>query len=144
MKYLIKNINVFDSNSEIQTNQNIYISKGKIENFLYNKNNNDKKCQIIDGANKLLVPVITDLYSNLKTPGEEHRSILDQEISAAIAGGITNVCCQPATDPVLDEPSLIKDLISKANKIFPINIKPFAAITKKFSRRTVVGNERVI
>ena len=75
MKYLIKNINVFDSNSEIQTNQNIYISKGKIENFSYNKNNNDKKCQIIDGANKLLVPVITDLYSNLKTPGEEHMSI---------------------------------------------------------------------
>ena len=133
MKYLIKNINVFDSNSEIQTNQNIYISKGKIENFSYNKNNNDKKCQIIDGANKLLVPVITDLYSNLKTPGEEHRSILDQEISAAIAGGITNVCCQPATDPVLDEPSLIKDLISKANKIFPINIKPFAAITKNLA-----------
>ena len=46
MKYLIKNINIFDSNSEIQTNQNIYISKGKIENSSYKENNIDKKCQL--------------------------------------------------------------------------------------------------
>jgi len=37
MKYLIKNINVFDSNGEIQTNQNIYIGKGKIENLSHNE-----------------------------------------------------------------------------------------------------------
>jgi len=68
MRYLIKNISVFDSNSEIQTNQNIYIGKGKVENLSHNEKNIDKKCQIIDGTNKLLIPVITDLYSNLKTP----------------------------------------------------------------------------
>ena len=39
MRYLIKNISVFDSNSEIQTNQNIYIGKGKIENLSHNEKN---------------------------------------------------------------------------------------------------------
>ena len=55
---------------------------------------------------------------------------MDQEISAALPVVLQRFCCQPDTDPVLDEPSLIKDLITKANKVFPINIKPIAAITK--------------
>jgi len=131
MRYLIKQIEILNNDHHFQKKEFLSIIKGKLKEHANNDLLNEKlKYEIIDGRDCIFLPVVTDLYADLKTPGQEYKSILDQEISAATAGGITTVCCQPDTDPVLDEPSLIKDLITKANKVFPINIKPIAAITK--------------
>ena len=131
MRYLIKQIEILNNDHHFQKKEFLSITKGKLKEHSNNDLLNEKlKYEIIDGQGCIFLPVVTDLYADLKTPGQEYKSILDQEISAATAGGITTVCCQPDTDPVLDEPSLIKDLITKANKVFPINIKPIAAITK--------------
>lgn len=130
MKYLLKKVKLFQGNNTITEPLDLVISYGKIKIVNHDEIKIEKDYEEIDCLNKILIPSVTDLYANLKSPGQEYQSILNKEITAAIAGGITNISCHPDTDPVLDEPSLIKDLISKANKIFPININPYGAITK--------------
>lgn len=130
MNYILKDFQLLNSSNKLEKIPFISIKNKKakrLENIEMEKNSDH---EVIDGNNLIIIPSVTDLFSNLKTPGQEYKSILDKEISAAVAGGVTNICCHPDTEPVLDEPSLIKDLITKANKIFPINIKPLAAITR--------------
>ena len=113
MSYLIKQIEILNNDHQFRKKEFLSLTKGKLKEHTDNDFLNEKlKYEIIDGQNCIFIPVVTDLYADLKTPGQEYKSILDQEISAATAGGITTVCCQPD------------------NKVFPINIKPMAAITK--------------
>ena len=54
-----------------------------------------------------VVPALVDLAARLREPGYEHEGMLESEMAAAIAGGVTSLVCPPDTDPVLDEPGLV-------------------------------------
>ncbi len=40
--------------------------------------------------------------------------MLESEMAAAVAGGVTSLVCPPDTDPVLDEPGLVEMLKFRA------------------------------
>ncbi len=42
--------------------------------------------------------------------------MLDSEMAAAVAGGVTSLVCPPDTDPVLDEPGLVEMLKFRAEQ----------------------------
>ena len=43
--------------------------------------------------------------------------MLESELAAAVAGGVTSLVCPPDTDPVLDEPGLVEMLKFRARKL---------------------------
>ncbi len=43
--------------------------------------------------------------------------MLESEMAAAVAGGVTSLVCPPDTDPVLDEPGLVEMLKLRAEKL---------------------------
>ena len=49
-------------------------------------------------------------------PGHEHEGMLESELAAAVAGGVTSLVCPPDTDPVLDEPGLVEMLKFRARE----------------------------
>jgi dihydroorotase len=55
----------------------------------------------------VVAPGLVDLAARLREPGHEHEGMLESEMAAAVAGGVTSVVCPPDTDPVLDEPGLV-------------------------------------
>ena len=56
--------------------------------------------------------------------------MLESEMAAAVAGGVTSLVCPPDTDPVLDEPGLVEMLRHRAEKLHQSRVLPLGALTR--------------
>jgi dihydroorotase len=56
--------------------------------------------------------------------------MLESEMAAAVAGGVTSVVCPPDTDPVLDEPGLVQMLKFRARNLNLAHLYPLGALTR--------------
>ena len=84
----------------------------------------------IDASGCLVLPGLVDLAARLREPGYEHEGMLESEMAAAVAGGVTSLVCPPDTDPVLDEPGLVEMLKYRAEKMRAARLYPLGAITR--------------
>jgi dihydroorotase len=66
--------------------------------------------RVVDAAGLVVAPGLVDLCARLGEPGHEHEGMLESEMAAAVAGGVTSLVCPPDTDPPLDEPGLVEML----------------------------------
>jgi len=85
----------------------------------------------IDAKGLIVAPGLVDLAARLREPGYEHEGMLESEMEAAVAGGVTSLVCPPDTDPVLDEPGLVEMLKSRAEKLHQARVFPLGALTRK-------------
>ena len=58
--------------------------------------------QEIDAGGHWVMPGVVDLAVRLPEPGNESSGSIHSELAAAVAGGVTTVCCTPNTQPVID------------------------------------------
>lgn len=91
----------------------------------------------LDATGCLVLPGLVDLAVRLREPGYEHARMLDSEMGAAMAGGITSLVCQPDTDPVLDEPGLVEMLRFRAEKLQQARVYPLGALTRNLQGATL-------
>jgi dihydroorotase len=56
--------------------------------------------------------------------------MLESEMAAAVAGGVTSLVCPPDTDPVLDEPGMVDMLKYRAEKLHQARVFPQGALTR--------------
>jgi len=87
--------------------------------------------RIIDAAGLVVAPGLVDLAARLREPGQEHEGMLESELQAAAAGGVTSLVCLPDTDPVLDEPGLVEMLKFRARKLSRCRVFPLGALTRR-------------
>jgi len=85
----------------------------------------------IDAAGLVVCPGLVDLAARLREPGQEHEGMLESELAAAAAGGVTSLVCLPDTDPVLDEPGLVEMLKFRARKLSRCRVFPLGALTRR-------------
>ena len=86
--------------------------------------------QTLDATGCIVAPGLVDVQVRLREPGHEHEGMLDSELSAAVAGGVTTLVCPPDTDPVLDEPGLVDMLTHRAGKLERSRVYPLGALTR--------------
>ena len=86
--------------------------------------------QTIDARACIVAPGLVDLSVRLREPGHEHERMLESEMAAAVAGGVTSLVCPPDTDPVLDEPGLVEMLRYRAEKLRQARVYPLGALTR--------------
>ncbi|MGH8035868.1 MAG: dihydroorotase, partial [Lysobacterales bacterium] len=129
MKILIKNGRVIDPASGLDEVCDVAIAAGRIvslnsaaTDFVPNKT--------IDAAGCIVAPGLIDLSARLREPGHEHEGMLESELAAAVAGGVTSLVCPPDTDPVLDEPGLVEMLKFRAEKLHQSRVFPLGALTR--------------
>ena len=84
----------------------------------------------IDATGCVVMPGLVDLTARLREPGHEHEGMLESEMAAAVAGGVTSLVCPPDTDPVLDEPGLVEMLKFRAEKLHQARVFPIGALTR--------------
>ena len=84
----------------------------------------------IDAGGCIVAPGLVDLAARLREPGHEHEGMLESELAAAAAGGVTSLVCPPDTDPVLDEPGLVEMLKFRARKLSRCRVFPLGALTR--------------
>ncbi len=93
--------------------------------------------RIIDATGCVVAPGLLDLAVRLREPGHEHEGMLESEMAAAVAGGVTSLVCLPDTDPVLDEPGLVQMLRFRAEKLNQARVYPLGALTRKLEGETL-------
>lgn len=130
MKILIKSGRVIDPASGHDAVGDVAIAAGRIvslkgaaADFTPNKT--------IDAAGCIVAPGLIDLSARLREPGYEHEGMLESELAAAVAGGVTSLVCPPDTDPVLDEPGLVEMLKFRAEKLHQSRVFPLGALTRE-------------
>ena len=86
--------------------------------------------RVIDASGCVVAPGLVDLAARLREPGHEHEGMLESELDAAAAGGVTSLVCPPDTDPPLDEPGLVEMLKFRARKLSRCRLFPLGALTR--------------
>jgi len=71
-----------------------------------------------------------DLHAHLREPGFEESETVASGAQAALRGGFTTVCAMPNTEPVIDTPGLVAELIARGNAARGARVLPIATITR--------------
>jgi dihydroorotase len=129
---LITHGRVIDPASGIDKKADIALADGKIVG-IGNTPAGFKADRTIDATGCVVAPGLVDLAARLREPGYEHEGMLESEMAAAIAGGVTSLVCPPDTDPVLDEPGLVEMLKFRAEKLQCARLFPLGALTRNLA-----------
>ena len=136
MKLLIKNGRIIDPATGFDQVGDLAVAAGRIislagalADFTPNKT--------IDATDCIVAPGLIDLSVRLRDPGHEHEGMLESELAAAVAGGVTSLVCPPDTDPVLDEPGLVEMLKFRAEKLHQSRVFPLGALTRALKGETL-------
>ncbi len=129
MNILIQNGRVIDPASGFDQKADVAIADGRV--LAIGAVPKDFKPQrVIEAQNAIVAPGLVDLAARLREPGQEHAGMLESEMAAAVAGGVTSLVCPPDTDPVLDEPGLVEMLRFRAEKRQQSRVLPLGALTQ--------------
>ena len=129
MKILIQNGRVIDPASGLDKVCNVALAAGRII-AVDREPQGFTPTRVIDASGCLVLPGLVDLAARLREPGHEHEGMLESEMAAAVAGGVTSLVCPPDTDPVLDEPGLVPMLTFRAEKLHQARLFPLGAVTR--------------
>lgn len=130
MKTLIQGGRLLDAASNLDASGDIAIASGRIvavgqapAGFVPDR--------VLDARGLWVLPGLVDLCARLREPGYEHAGMLESEMRAAVAGGVTALVCPPDTDPVLDEAGLVEMLKLRASRQRQAaRLFPLGALTK--------------
>ena len=78
----------------------------------------------------LVVPGFIDLHAHLREPGFEEAETIATGAQAALRGGFTTICAMPNTEPAIDAPGLVAELIVRARAAQGARVLPIATITR--------------
>ena len=129
MKIVIKNGRVIDPATQFDSMADVAITNGRIE-AIGNVADGFAPDVTLDATGCIVAPGLVDLLARLGEPGHEHEGMLQSELAAAVAGGVTSLVCPPNTDPVLDEPGLVEMLKYRAEKLGQSRVFPLGALTR--------------
>jgi dihydroorotase len=129
MKILIKNGRLIDPASNRDAVGDLAIAAGRIVG-LGAVSPEFEPDRVIDASGLVVAPGLVDLAARLREPGHEHEGMLESEMAAAVAGGVTSLVCPPDTTPVLDEPGLVQMLKFRARNLNLAHLYPLGALTR--------------
>lgn len=129
MKILIKGGRLLDPATGRDEIGDVAIAAGRIVS-LGRVNPDFAAARVIDASGLVVAPGLVDLAARLREPGYEHEGMLESEMAAAVAGGVTSLVCPPDTDPPLDEPGLVEMLKFRARNLNQARLYPLGTLTR--------------
>ncbi len=85
--------------------------------------------EIIDGKGKCVSPGFLDVHVHLREPGREDEETIASGRMSALRGGFTAICCMPNTQPPVDNPTVVEEIVKKASVGQGADVFPVGAIT---------------
>ncbi|PIP20571.1 MAG: dihydroorotase [Candidatus Omnitrophica bacterium CG23_combo_of_CG06-09_8_20_14_all_40_11] len=137
MKILIKNGRVIDPANNIDGIYDILVENDKISQVA--KNITTSADNIVDAADKIVMPGIVDMHVHLREPGREDKETIATATMAALRGGVTSLLAMPNTQPAIDCAENVKLLKSIIDKTAKVNVFICAAITKERLGKELTG-----
>ncbi|MHB8658817.1 MAG: dihydroorotase [Solirubrobacteraceae bacterium] len=128
---LIQDVHVLDPRSQLDERHDILIRGGQIAELgSPGSLIAPPEAGLIDAGGKHLFPAFVDPHVHLRTPGQEYKENLASGTAAAAAGGFAAVIAMPNTDPVLDDPTVLRALVDGARREAHVPIGFLASITR--------------
>ncbi len=85
----------------------------------------------LEAQGYLVTPGFIDLHAHLREPGFEDSETIETGARAALRGGFTTVCAMPNTEPAIDSPGLVAQVIARGQAARGARVLPIAAITRR-------------
>ena len=82
----------------------------------------------IDVSGLLVLPGLVDIHAQLREPGNEEAETIQTGARGAALGGFTAVVAMPNTNPTIDSPSVVRDVLALAEDV-ACEVLPAAAMT---------------
>lgn len=123
----IKNGHIIDPANGIDKKSDLWIEDGKV---IAIGKHSGKADQTIDASGKIVCPGLIDMHVHLREPGQEWKEDIESGSRAAIAGGVTSMCCMPNTGPHIDHAGIARQIIERAKQVNLCNVHPIGAVTK--------------
>ncbi|MEX2535981.1 MAG: dihydroorotase [Trueperaceae bacterium] len=124
MRTAIRNARLVDGRGE-HGKKDLYIRDGLVEGV----DLGGKVDEELDAAGALVTPAFIDLHAHLREPGQEVKEDLQSGLAAALAGGFGTVVSMANTTPTIDEPGLVAQLVTKAERLGLARLRPAAALS---------------
>jgi len=124
---LIKNGHIIDPANGMDKVADLWISDGKVAGTGSYEGEPD---QVIDATGKVVCPGLIDMHVHLREPGQEWKEDIESGSRAAVAGGVTSMCCMPNTGPHIDHAGIALQIVARAREVNLCNVHPIGAVTK--------------
>jgi dihydroorotase len=89
-----------------------------------------KAKETIDASGQIVCPGLIDMHVHLREPGQEWKEDIESGCCAAVAGGVTTMCCMPNTGPHIDHAGIALQIIARASQVGLCHVHPIGAVTK--------------
>ena len=132
----IENIRIIDPANARDEIGNIYIVNNRIvsQPEYVQSNLGNSEDTVIDGSGLIAGPGLVDVHVHFRDPGQTHKEDIHTGSLAAAAGGVTSVVMMANTNPPLDSPELVREVLFRASKE-DIHIYTCATVTKGMEGR---------
>lgn len=124
---VIKNGTIFTHDKTIY-NMDILIEDDTIAAI--DTNIDQENADVVDATGCYIIPGMIDMHCELCEPGLDYRESYETAGNSAIAGGFTGITCNPMTDPIIDNKTVVEYVVNKAERVCPVTIYPYGALTK--------------
>jgi len=126
---LLQQVRIIDPASQTDQIADVWLEAGQVRAIGANLVDVPDTVQRIDAQEWILAPGLVDLYSHSGEPGNESCETIASLQAAARAGGFTRVGILPDTQPVIDSPAMVAQVIDRAMPQQP-QLLPWAAMTQ--------------
>ena len=139
MRLAINNARVIDPTQNLDEITNLYMSRGRIAGIGSEAPEGFNADQEMDATGKWILPGLIDLQARLGEPGNNYAGSIASETKAAVAGGITSVCCPPDTAPVNDSQAVTELIQRRARQAATAFVMPIGALTQGLEGERLSG-----
>lgn len=129
MTISITNARVINPSSGFDKQTDVHIENGKII-AIGDKPTGFIADQVIEAKGLVAAPGLVDLSVNLCEPGYSRKGTVATETLAAVASGVTALCCPPHTKPIADTTAVLDLILEKSREANRSKVFPIAALTK--------------
>ncbi len=138
---LIKDGHVIDPANGVDDIADVLIEGGEIVAVGKPKS---KAGKTIDAKGRIVCPGLMDMHVHLREPGQEWKEDIESGSKAAVAGGVTSMCCMPNTFPRLDHAGVIRQVIERASEAGLCHVHPIGAVTKNLDGKELTEMRELV
>lgn len=133
MSLLVRGGRVVDPSQNLDALRDVLVENGVVVEIGEHLQPHDwgfEDTTVIDATGAVVAPGFIDMHVHLREPGQTHKETIATGAAAAVAGGFTAVACMPNTEPALDSPALIAEVLRLATAAGLARVHPVAAVTR--------------